>query len=158
MFLIDQTDPAISVSHLFLFPNSIFSAAKQGFTWFCLIPISISLELNSFSQSLPDQCSTYVCEELLILFSKASSGGIILSVLFRIECIMCIILVWIDQSLLFLSNFYFSVIAITYVFHFTDVVTLKINSSLKDPNDCLATVRGGEDTPLDFLHNFYGMC
>lgn len=56
-----------------------------------------------------------------------------------------------------MSNFYLSALAITYVFHFTDVLTLKMSSSHKDPNDCLATVSSGADTPFDFLFDFYGV-
>ncbi|KAI5312548.1 hypothetical protein L3X38_041721 [Prunus dulcis] len=36
-----------------------------------------------------------------------------------------------------------------------DVLTLKMSSSHKDPNDCLATVSSGADTPFDFLCDFY---
>ncbi|ONH90225.1 hypothetical protein PRUPE_8G041700 [Prunus persica] len=35
------------------------------------------------------------------------------------------------------------------------VLTLKMSSSHKDPNDCLATVSSGADTPFDFLCDFY---
>ncbi|BBH08976.1 S-adenosylmethionine carrier 2 [Prunus dulcis] len=39
--------------------------------------------------------------------------------------------------------------------HSPDVLTLKMSSSHKDPNDCLATVSSGADTPFDFLCDFY---
>ncbi|KAL6269367.1 hypothetical protein ACE6H2_026278 [Prunus campanulata] len=39
--------------------------------------------------------------------------------------------------------------------HSPDVLTLKMSSSHKDPNDCLATVSGGADTPFNFLCDFY---